>query len=378
MLMTSRYLEEESYYNNLYDLFTIEECLRTIEYWDRALKERSNANELKKYSVKEKIKHFNSALNMDLYRIKGVRYRNKSSIMQEWMERDSKFDEKMDNTPEPQNIACPHCGEKMGVVFKDLYDGDNNYSRVLFFLECPACKKRKGLFDNGEPFVSRPQHCPRCKKEIKTSCIKKGKTLKWITNCKSCGYKETEIDDFKKTKASRLEKEAKDQELLKKHRDEFCLSDVKGQEYIEHMSRLEDIATLLRDAEKKQSDPDYQKAANLKRLSIVELEKLISETIGKEKYIKLMLEKPEIDRYVIVPFTVQDADCSRKEYNSVHKLQRIMKKTLEGTNWRLMSEGAYYRLGYLSGRLKGYEQEEDLLQLIKPLPKKHNLKNVKV
>lgn len=66
-----------------------------------------------------------------------------------------------------------------------------------------------------------------------------------------------------------------------------------------------------------------------------------------------------------MPFTAQDADSSRKENDSVHKLQRIIKRTLEGTNWRLMSEGAHYRLGYLSGKLKGYEHEEDLLQLVK-------------
>lgn len=107
----------------------------------------------------------------------------------------------------------------------------------------------------------------------------------------------------------------------------------------------------------------------MKKLTIVEFEKLISGAIEKEKYIKLMLEKPEIDRFVIVPFTAQDADSSRKENASVCKLNRVIKKTLEGTNWRLMSEGVHYRLGYLSGRLKGYEQEEDLLQLVKDAKK---------
>ena len=62
---------------------------------------------------------------------------------------------------------------------------------------------------------------------------------------------------------------------------------------------------------------------------------------------------------------MQDADSSRVETDSVRRFQRIVKKTLEETNWRLMSEGVHYRLGYLSGRLKGYEQEEDLLQLVK-------------
>jgi hypothetical protein len=30
-----------------------------------------------------------------------------------------------------------------------------------------------------------------------------------------------------------------------------------------------------------------------------------------------------------------------------------------------MSEGIYYRLGVLTGRLRGYENDEDLLRLIK-------------
>jgi hypothetical protein len=30
-----------------------------------------------------------------------------------------------------------------------------------------------------------------------------------------------------------------------------------------------------------------------------------------------------------------------------------------------MSEGISYKLGYLSGRLKGYEAEDDLVQLVK-------------
>ena len=78
-----------------------------------------------------------------------------------------------------------------------------------------------------------------------------------------------------------------------------------------------------------------------------------------------MLDKPDIDRYVIVPFTVKDAESSRAEADSTRKLHKTIKKTLENTNWRLMSEGVHYRLGYLSGKLKGYEQEEDLLQLVK-------------
>ena len=358
-----KHLKEATYYNDLYDLFTVQKCLRFIESWNNTLKEKSNAKELKKYSKEDKVQYLKSALNMALFHIKGERYQSRSSTIREWMNRDRILDEKLDNAQVPQDVLCPQCSSKMDIMFKDLYDSGS--LRVLFFFECSKCKKRKGLFDNGEEFVSRPQHCPRCKKEIKISCVEKNKVLKWMTNCKSCGYKETEIDDFDKDKAVRLEKEAKDRDLLKKHRAEFCLSEAEGQEYIESISRMESIMEYLQKADQKRTDPDYIKVSELKRLSVVDLEKLIIETMDKEKYSKLMLDKPDIDRYVIVPFTIQDADSSRVEADSIRKFHKAIKKALEGTNWRLMNEGVNYRLGYLSGRLKGYEQEEDLLQLVK-------------
>lgn len=96
----------------------------------------------------------------------------------------------------------------------------------------------------------------------------------------------------------------------------------------------------------------------------MELEKLLSEVLEKEKYTKLNFDKPEIERYVIVPFTVQDDYSSRKDYDSRNQIQKIIIKTLEDKNWRLMTEGVAYRLGYVSGRLKGYEREDDLIKLV--------------
>ena len=45
-------------------------------------------------------------------------------------------------------------------------------------------------------------------------------------------------------------------------------------------------------------------------------------------------------------------------------LQKIIKKNLETTDWRLMSGGIDYRLGLLTGRIRAYESEEDLLKLV--------------
>ena len=363
------HLQNETYYQDLYDLHTIEECLRAVDYWKGASKKVSNSEELKDLSEKEKARHFAAALNMDLYQKKGYRYEHRASTIQEWIRRARGDDEKIANTLIPQNITCPQCSREMEVIFKDLYPDS---SRVLFFFECPLCHKRKGVFDNGETYVSSPELCPRCKKELKVLHSKDGKVLVWKKNCKACGFKETEVDDWNQKDEERQKKGASDKELLKKYRSRFCMSDKEGQDYIEGTRRLKMIVDLLENAKHKATDPDCQKVAKLKRMTVVELEKLVSEIIEKEKYIKLMLEKPEIDRFVIVPFTAQDADSSRKENASICKLNRIVKKALEGTNWRLMNEGVHYRLGYLSGRLKGYEREEDLLVLVKGGKRRNN------
>jgi len=87
--------------------------------------------------------------------------------------------------------------------------------------------------------------------------------------------------------------------------------------------------------------------------------------LKKEGYINLEFSKPEIKKDVIIEFTVQDNKTDRGEYDSRIQLQRILKKKLENTNRRLMGDSACYRLGILTGRLRGYESGEDLLRLIK-------------
>ena len=49
---------------------------------------------------------------------------------------------------------------------------------------------------------------------------------------------------------------------------------------------------------------------------------------------------------------------------STSNLQKLIKRTLKDTNWRLMSDGISYRLGLMSGRLRAYESKEDLLKLV--------------
>lgn len=157
----------------------------------------------------------------------------------------------------------------------------------------------------------------------------------------------------------------KDRELLEKYRDTYCLNEVEGQQYIAQCVRSNHLSELLKKNKEQDIDPVYQKMKHIKILTVVEMEKLITQTLEKTKYIHFSLNKPEIDKYVIVPFTVQESDSTRSQYDSIHDLQKTIKKNLEPTNWRLMSEGINYRSGYLIGKLRSYESEAELMKLVR-------------
>jgi len=131
------------------------------------------------------------------------------------------------------------------------------------------------------------------------------------------------------------------------------------------MDRLINFAKEMEEREKKEKDPIYQKAKQLKKIAVAQLKELINKAIEKEGYKDLQFDKPEMGQYVIIPFTVQETNENRKEYDTTHTLQKLIKTVLEDTNWRLMSDGISYRLGYVYGKLKGYEREEDFMKLVK-------------
>jgi hypothetical protein len=67
---------------------------------------------------------------------------------------------------------------------------------------------------------------------------------------------------------------------------------------------------------------------------------------------------------VILGFGVQDTKSGRNDRESIYDLQKLLKSALKLTNWRLMSDGVNYHLGYIQGRLRGIEGEEKLRKLI--------------
>jgi hypothetical protein len=109
----------------------------------------------------------------------------------------------------------------------------------------------------------------------------------------------------------------------------------------------------------------------VKKINIAGLEKLLKAAIKKTDYVDLHISMQPPDRQIILNFSVRDTQEKRPEYDSRKTLEKIIEKALEDKNWSLMSEGVSYRLGFLSGRIRGYETEEDLQELTKSRMKKN-------
>lgn len=381
-IATANYLKDKQHYVDFFDLLTVKECLRVIKTFQDLYKESLTNEEIEGVDGKEKVKAINYLLYWRLYTIKAERYQGKGETIERWVAEDRLKQEKLDDTSEPLDIICSNCCIPIHSNHKYLEDYLDKPLRVLFFFECSSCKKRKGVYDNGEEHLSKPQLCPNCHKEVKVTRQYSGEIITWITACPTCGFEEKEVDDFKKKEAEWQEKEKKDKELLEKHRDEFCLSEKEGKEHIEMIEKLQMAHVIFEEAKKKHDDPAYDRVLQLKKINVTELEELLTERLEKERYIKLSFDKPEIGQHVIVPFTLQDSDSSRGDSGNTRYLQDLIKVILEMTNWQLLNNSLSYRLGYISGQLKGYEREEEMLEMAgrkkeKKLPKEDQERRMK-
>ncbi|HUD19247.1 MAG TPA: hypothetical protein VMR81_02320 [Patescibacteria group bacterium] len=357
------YLKDDQHYINRYDLLTIKECLKVVEMFQAVYNKTLTSKELQGMSNHDKYSDVTKLMYWQLWFIQSQEFKNKKETIRKWMEDDRIKQEKYDSAIEPQAIHCPSCKAKMQIAgSKHLEDYTDQPMRVMFLFRCTKCKKQEWVYEGGEIRVSKPDLCSKCNKEIDVKHTRKGKVITWTRKCKFCGHTETEVDDFEKSDKEYLQKEQAEKELLEKYRTAFCLTDEQGEKFLFELEAMEFADQIRNEAKQKYDNSAYQQVSTLKKLTIVELEKLLTKVLEKTSYIKLSFTAPEIGQFIFAPFTLQDADTSRRENISTSTLEKLLKSTLENTNWRLVDRVSY-RLGFLSGRLKGYEREDDLLKL---------------
>jgi hypothetical protein len=354
----SSHVKKRKYYEDLYDLFTIKDSL----LYRKSVKKGCKEVEIGKRKVQISVE---GAEKFILYFVTGDRYKNRETVINKWMDSAREKDDLLKNTPFPSDIKCQNCGKELHEDSRYLNNLETKNIRVKFFARCKSCKKGLFVFDNGETYTPEPIRCPKCNSILQVKSTFKDQVSTLKETCRNCKYEKTDIINFKKEDLQREKETQKDKELLTKYREEFCLSEKEGQEYIKAIENVKQLNEMIKDHQTKSTDPNYQKVKKIKKLSSFEVQKLLQKELKKEGYINLKFDTPDISRFVAVPFTVQDKNVKRKVKESKKCLRKAIITILENTNWRLMSDGVRYRMGYLTGRLRGYESDEEMVKLIK-------------
>lgn len=352
--MTIKYLHDRSSYEERYDRFTIEQC----RHWeDREPSEIEKHHGMAAWLLRD----------YPIFRETGERWRRREETINRWMEQDHKRDTMLAQA-RPPLVRCPSCERAMDCVYTHLNsDLDNDREWLEFIVQCKPCKQGKIVYENGSEVVRKtePARCGKCKDgEIECTVREEGGKRYFVDTCKSCGHVEetpSVLNDEKKPSEEETERYEHD-------RKRFCITDEQGQRYL----RWEEHSKKLDDAKKEyeQNIVFHDKLKEVQKLNIAGLEKLLKAKTVKQGYVDLSISMSPPDRQIILNFSVRDTEYKRQEYDSRKTLEKIIGNALEDTNWALMSEGVSYRLGLLTGRIRGYETEDDLQELTKVRMKK--------
>lgn len=350
-----KYLKDKQEYVDRYDKATVEKCRWAekciiADFVKKHVEQGKDEKELVRTAIA-----FN---NLHLYFVMGEMYSKKKETIDKWMKEDEDHDRYFENAETPKDIKCWTCSRDMFVSHKQLETRLGKPDRVLFMYDCTLNHvPKRAFYDNGEEWHYEKPSCVKCKAEVEMIDNDTEEMWKTTSTCSKCGHIET--TEIKKKTEDVIDPD------YGKDRARFC-SEKDGEKYIEWMRTAGELTKILDKQKEKENNKDlYDSVDKIKRLKIIELEQLLAPILEKAEFTKLHFKDPEITRDVMVSFTVHDIKQGREDRASCLDLQKLIKMTLQDTNWRLMNEGVHYRLGMLEGRFRAYEKEEDLIKLIK-------------
>jgi len=377
------HLKERQFYEDIYDRHTVEAGRRSQTSFEKVY------DEFVKKNPPEDPKHPGFVLHMNIFYMAYVgndlldRYDKRDEHIRESMAKDEVKDAKITNARLSVEPVCRHCGKTgLRIIDKDLMHRGEEYKyddpeEVLFTLKCTHCEKNSACWEDGVKWERRHTYCPKCKAVMDENSTTRSKVITTTYTCSSCGHSYKDKLDFKP------EKEVIDPDL-EKDKDFYCLRNEKiRSEFRDMRYRMEEMARLGKEFKEKEDNKHiYDAMKEIKKPKIAELAPLLSPVLEKAGYIEFRLDKPEMGKDVFIGFSCLDSKSDREDYDSRKTLKKLVDKALADTNWRLMSEGISYRLGYLNGRLRAYEREEDLKELViksrKLKPKRSDDKTAKM
>jgi hypothetical protein len=367
-----QYVRAREQYEDLYDRLTVESARRGMDYYDDFYKDFES-----KLPEGEKIDRPGNAFLLNVFYMETVgnellrRYDERENTIASWVARDEAKDSQLENARLTEEPTCRHCSKQgLRIISKDLmhrsekaeYDDPED---VLITLRCTLCQKNSAFWEDGSAWISKSNICSKCSYELVHKAAKTKAAITFTYSCTSCKY------SFKEKLDLRDKKKEVDPNFSK-DRAHFCLRDTEFRDRLFKMRHdFLEMARLGKEFKEKEDNKHiYDAIKEMKRPKIAELSSILSPPLKKAGYIEFSLDKPELGKDVFVGFNCLDGKSDRSDRDSEKTLKRTIESALSGTNWRLMSNGINYRLGYLSGRLRAYEREEDLKKLVGDVERK--------
>ncbi len=360
------HLKERQFYEDIYDKHTVESGRRGMVHYEKFYKELEA-----KLDKDDTIDRPGNAILLNAFYMQIIglelleRYENREQYITDWMAKDEVKDEQITSARLSEEPYCHNCGKQgLRIIDKSLMHRSKTYKigdpeEVLFMLRCPHCEKNSAFWEDGTAWKVKPTVCPKCKSEVTHKTTKTKKAITITYTCTSCKH------SFK-DKMDLTEKKEEPDPNFDKDRAHFCLWDKEFREHVFATKKgFEDMARLGKEMKEKQDNKHlYDAIKEIKKPKIAELSTILAPALEKAGYIEFHLDKPEMGRDVYIGFSCLDSKSDRNDYDSEKTLRKTVQAALTDTNWRLMSDGIHYRLGYLNGRLRAYEREEDLKNLV--------------
>lgn len=220
-----KYLKDRSHYEERYDRHTVElgrEYDHDIDLGTEVIPRKGNRREMTMHAVMP---------NPLLKKMLLWRFDNREKTIKEWMERDRKRDEALENTPEPR-VMCPRCKNRL-----DLFDRDYPIAAhgVIFWMGCLPCHKSFRVSETGHIFWRKRITCVKCGRTTHATIEEQGNVTVFIDTCIRCGHAErTAIEDKPEVQETEIE-----HQRYERDKKLYCWTYHDREEYLREIARAQ-------------------------------------------------------------------------------------------------------------------------------------------
>lgn len=208
-----KYLKPNKWYNELYDKIIKEEvdwcegemnhlaCNPKPEALEEMkqllIKDKPDISDKEVWDASHSLMMFGSIAMSQA--VRQMKEKKRRKTIKEWRDRDRLKDDRIMNTQPIKDVKCPVCQAEMEYKWSELHDKGTIKKPeevVMFFYECPKKCKRKILFEDGTPWISKEKNlCPVCSCERNTTVTKNNQNkMYFIYECPKCGSRQVEKD----------------------------------------------------------------------------------------------------------------------------------------------------------------------------------------